>query len=68
MPTIASLPSIQAMARVLSIVVELAVKVAGETISEVGGDGGVAASALTLLEVVYLSGVLPMAARDSSTH
>lgn len=58
-PAMVSLPAIQAMARVLSAMIELlVVEVARETMGEAGEHRDVATSMLALLEVVYQSTVL----------
>lgn len=66
-PAMASLPTVQMMARVLCTMVELiVVEVIGETVGEAGEHGKVAISMLALIEVAYLLGVLPMVIGDSN--
>lgn len=65
-PAVASLPSIQVVAKVLFVVIELlAIKTVGETTSKAGGYGKAATSMLALPEVAYPERVLPMVAAVS---
>lgn len=67
-PTMASFPAIQAMAKVLLTTIELlVVKVVGEMAYEVGAHGEAALSMVASCVLVHLAGAFPIVTGDSSS-